>query len=167
MDKKTLYVTDEDGEVIDIIDSSDKYVKLSDGDRVVRKGVLQYLSDTVDIKYHFIKVNPNVYGVIAKKYPIINDLIKYIGYMDGKLAFYNGRIIKMKHIPKICGVSISTAKRQMKGLIESDVIHKVKDKDICFVVNPYVAYIGRKIYLSLYEEFKFSEHKNNCIEWSK
>ena len=158
MKKVKLYVTNEEGEVIDVIDPTDKYVKLSEGDKVVRKGVIQYLNETVDIKYHFIKINPYVYGDIAQKYPLVNCLIKYIGYMDGKITYSNGRTIKMKDISKISGFSYSTVKRQIKGLIELDVIHKIKDKSTYFVFNPYVAYIGRKIYLSLYEEFKFSQY---------
>lgn len=167
---KELYVVDENGEIIDKIDAEDKYVKLSQGDRVVRKGALQYLSDTTDIRYKFIKINPLVYGEIANKYPIMNSLIKYVGYMDGILSFKNGVFIKMKDIPKICDVSESTAKRQIKGLFEEDVIHKIRDnkkKQTYLVMNPYIAYIGRKIYLSLYEEFKLSHHRNNCEEWGK
>lgn len=170
MKKQELYVTNEYGEIIDVIDSSDSYVKLSEGDKVVRKGVLQYLSDTVDIKYHFVKINPNSYGEIAKKYPIINELIKYTSYMDNRLSYRNGRAIKMKDIPTICKVSQSTAKRQIKGLFELDVIHKVRDKkekQTYLVMNPFVAYKGRKIYLSLYEEFKLSIHRSKCEEWEK
>ena len=164
---KELYVTDEHGEVIDIIESTDKYVKLSDGDKVVRKSVLQYLGDTVDLRYHFVKVNPNVYGDIANKCPILNILIGYIGYMDGIISHKNGKVVRLKDIPKICNVSETTAKRQIKTLIELDVIHKIRGKPSYLVMNPYVAYLGRKIYLSLYEEFKFSEYKNLSQEWSK
>jgi len=164
---KELYVTDEHGEVIDIIESTDKYVKLSDGDKVVRKSVLQYLGDTVDLRYHFVKVNPNVYGDIANKCPILNILIGYIGYMDGIISYKNGKKVRLKDISKICNVSETTAKRQIKALIELDVIHKIRGKPSYLVMNPYVAYLGRKIYLSLYEEFKFSEYKNLSEEWSK
>ena len=58
----------------------------------------------------------------------------------------------------------------MKGLIQEDVIHKVKDKkkrQSYLVMNPWIAYIGRKIYLSLYEEFKLSSWRNSCEEWEK
>lgn len=167
---KELYVTDEFGEVVDIIESTDKYVKLSEGDKVLRKNVLQYLSDTVDLKYQFVKINPFVYGELARKYPILNLLVGYIGYMDGKITYENGKIIKLKDISKLCKVSLSTVNRQIKGLIKEDVLHKVKDKNKNYtylVMNPYVAYIGRKIYLSLYEEFKFSEFKNKCRECVK
>lgn len=167
---KELYIVDENGEIVDKIAENDKYVKLSDGDKVVRKGVLQYLSDTVDIKYRFVKINPYAYDRIANKYSIINILIKYLGYMDGILSYKNGKYIKLKDVYKICQVSESTAKRQMKGLIQEDVIHKVKDKkkrQSYLVMNPWIAYIGRKIYLSLYEEFKLSSWRNSCEEWEK
>ena len=164
------YLTNENGEVIDIIDSPDKYVKLSDGDKVVRRGVIQYLSQTVYLKYRFVKVNHLVYGDIARKYPIINILIKYLGYMDGILSYKNGVYVKMKDIAKICDVSESTAKRQIRGLLLEDVIHKVRDKEkkqTYLVMNPYIAFIGRKIYLSLYEEFKLTEYRNKCEEFMK
>ena len=164
---KELYVTDDSGVIIDVIKANDKYVKLSEGDKVVRKGVLQYLNDTVDIKYHFVKVNPCVYGEIANKCPILNTLIGYLSYMDGKISHPNGKVVRLKDIPKICNVSETTAKRQIKTLIELDVLHKVKSKPTYLVMNPYIAYIGRKIYLSLYEEFKFTQYKNLSQEWSK
>lgn len=167
MDKKTLYVTNADGEIIDVIENIDAYAKLAEGDRVLRKKTLEYLNDTVDVKYRFVKINPLVYGKISKKYSIINSLVKYLGYMDGRLQYRNGRPIKMKDIPKLCDVSETTAKRQIKGLFESDVIHKIRDKkerQTYIVMNPYVAYIGKKIYLSLYEEFKLSEYRLNCEE---
>lgn len=168
--KQELYVVDATGEIIDKIDAEDKYVKLSEGDRVLRKGTLQYLSDTTDIKYRFVKVNPSIYGDIALKYPIINILIKYLGYMDGILSYKNGKYIKIKDVARLCNVSESTAKRQLKGMFEDDVIHKVKDrtkKQTYLVMNPFVAYIGRKIYLSLYEEFKLSIYRGKCEEYDK
>lgn len=156
MDKE-LYVTDESGNIIDVIDREDKYVKLSDGDKVVRKGALQYLSDTVDIKYHFIKINPKIYDFYCRKYSILSTLTCHIGYMDNILSYKNGKIIKIKDLPKICGVSESTIKRQLKGLVADDIIHKIKYKNKkCLMMNPYLCCIGKRIYLSTYNEFKLS-----------
>ena len=165
---KELYVVDENGEVIDKIEAQDKYVKLSNGDKVVRKGVLQYLSDTTDIRYHFVKINPLIYGKIANRYPILNSMIEYLGYMDNILSYRNGVNIQVKDLPKICNVSESTIKRQLKGLLDEDVIHKVKEnKKWHLVVNPFVAMRGREIYLSLYEEFKLSHLRTEVEEWEK
>lgn len=164
---KELYVVDSNGEIIDKIDAQDKYVKLSEGDRILRNKSIKYLSDTMSLNYKFVKINPIVYYSIAKKYPIINVLIKYLGYMDGILSYSNGKLLKCKDIYKICNISESTAKRQLKGLIQIDVIHKIRDKkskQTYLVMNPWVAYIGRKISLELYNEFKCSEYCNKCEE---
>ncbi len=154
-----LYVTDSKGNIIDKIESKDKYVKLEEGDKILKKGVIQYLSDTVNIKYSFVKVNPKCWSRIATEYPIINKLIDYLGYMDNILSYSNGKNIQAKDIGNICGVSVSTAKRQLSGLMKEDAIHKVRDKKqkkTFLVVNPYLCMKGRRIYLSLYEEFKLS-----------
>lgn len=168
--KQELYVTDKDGNIIDTIDSTDSYVKLSEGDRVIRKGALKYLNDTVDMKYRYIKVNPYSYGIICKKYSLMNTLIKYMGYMDNKLEYRNGKPVRMKDLPKLSGLSATTVKKQLKGLREDDVIRKVRDKNMrqtYIVINPFVAYIGRKIFLSLFEEFKLSVWRNYCEEYEK
>lgn len=167
MDKE-LYVVDESGTIYDTLDNQYSYVKLNKGDKVLRKGALEYLQDTTDIKYHFIKINPIAWAEISNKYPIINQLIFYLGYMDNILSYRNGRFIKQKDISKICNVSESTAKRQLKGLVEEDVIHKVKDNKnntTYLVINPWVCMRGRRIYKSLYNEFKSSNWQNECEEW--
>lgn len=167
MDKE-LYVVDESGTIYDTLDNQYSYVKLKQGDKVLRKGALEYLQDTTDIKYHFIKINPVAWSEISIKYPIINQLVYYLGYMDNILSYRNGRFIKLKDIANICKISESTAKRQLKGLVEDDVIHKVKDvkeNTTYLVVNPWVCMRGRRIYRTLYNEFKSSNWQNECEEW--
>ena len=167
MDKE-LYVVDESGTIYDTLDNQYSYVKLKQGDKVLRKGALEYLQDTTDIKYHFIKINPVAWSEISIKYPIINQLVYYLGYMDNILSYRNGKFIKLKDIANICKISESTAKRQLKGLVEDDVIHKVKDvkeNTTYLVVNPWVCMRGRRIYKTLYNEFKSSNWQNECEEW--
>jgi len=167
---KELYVVDENGEILDTLESMTSYTKLAYGDKVIRKGAIQYLKESTDIKYHFIKVNPVVYDEIANKYPIVNTLLKYIGYMDGILSYKNGRYVKLKDIHKLCDVSESTVKRQIKGLTDIDVLHKRRDeilKQNYYVFNPFVAYIGKRIDMELYNEFKCSEYSSRCEEWMK
>lgn len=165
--QKELYITDEYGTVLDTIEPTENFVKINDGDRILRKGAIEYLKETTEIKYHFIKVNPVAYSQISTKYPIINNLIQYVGYMDGILSYKNGRFIKLKDISAICNVSESTAKRQIKGLMQDDVIHKVRDEKIhqtYLMINPWVVYIGKRIYTSLYDEFKMSKWCEECEE---
>lgn len=164
LNEKELYVCDADGNIVDKISSEDKYVKLSEGDRILRKNAIQYLSETTDIKYSFIKVNPLAYGDLVKRYSIFAELTKHVGYMDNILEYSNGKNIRRKDVTKVCGVSESTAKRQLKGLIEEDVIHSIKkNKNYYLIVNPWICYKGKKIYMSLYDEFKLS-HWRNKIE---
>lgn len=165
---KELYVVDESGTIYDTLENQYSYVKLKQGDKVLRKGALEYLQDTTDIKYHFIKINPVAWSEISIKYPIINQLVYYLGYMDNILSYRNGRFIKLKDIANICKISESTAKRQLKGLVEDDVIHKVKnvkENTTYLVVNPWVCMRGRRIYRTLYNEFKSSNWQNECEEW--
>ena len=163
MEQKELYVVDKDGTVIDKIEAEDKYVKLSDGDRVLRKGTIQYLADSVDIKYYFIKINPLVFGEIARKYSMISEMIKYLGYMDNKLVYKNGKYLKVKDLPKLCGLSSVTVKRQLSGMTKDDIIHKFRNgKSKGIIFNPFIAYVGKKIFLSTYEDFKLSVWRSKC-----
>ena len=75
------YLVDENGEVLQVINDPKNYVCLDDGDKVIRKGVLTYLSETTDIKYHFIKINPKIFDKYCKKYSILPYLACHIGYM--------------------------------------------------------------------------------------
>lgn len=167
MDDK-LYVTDKDGTIIDTIDGHDKYVKLSDGDKVIRKGVLTYLEDTVAMKYHYIKANPFSFGMVCSKYSIFGPLVSYIGYMDNKLQYKNGRPIKVKDMPKIVGISLTSVKKQMKRMKDDDILRKQKIGNYYYyVVNPYICYIGTRVYMSLYEDFKLSSWRMYCEEYDK
>lgn len=163
MSAKELYVVDENGEILDTIDSQDKYVKLSDGDKVLRKGTLTYLNDTVDINYRFIKINPLLFDKYCKKYSILPTMVSHIGYMDNIVSWDNGRIVNIRALPRLCDVSGSTIKRQLKGMIQDDLVHKIKVKnEIALVMSPWLCMRGRRIYLSLYEEFKLSTLRGEC-----
>ena len=159
--KEEIYVVDNNGEIVDIIDSRYGYTKLNEGDRVIRRGTIKYLNETKEIKYSFVKINPLAWKQIASKYPIINTLIYYLGYMDGILTYRNGKYVQMKDIYQLCNVSKSTAKRQLSMLIKEDIIHKIKeDKTTYLKMNPYIAMVGKKIDMELYNEFRMSEWRN-------
>lgn len=165
---KELYVVTESGEVVDKIESQDHYVKLSEGDKIVRKGALNYLQDTTDIRYHFVKINPLIFDKYCRRYSILPTLVSHIGYMDNVISWSNGKRINIKSLPKLCEVSESTIKRQLKQMIEEDLIHKIKDGNNTYLVmSPWVCMRGRRIYLSLYEEFKLSSIRDDVEEWQK
>ena len=83
--------------------------------------------------------------------------------MDNICEFKNGKRITSKSLVKLCGVSSATVKRQIKGMIEDDLIHRVKeDNKNVFMVNPYLCMRGKRIYYSTYKEFEQTELKNKC-----
>ena len=159
------YLVDENGVVLKEIEDSDKLVSLEDGDKILRKGTLEYLNDTTDIKYHFIKINPKIFDKYCKKYSILPYLTCHIGYMDNICCYDNGKIIRLKDLSKVCEVSETTIKRQLKGLIADDIIHKVqyKKNQKCIMMNPWLCMRGKRLYKSTYEEFKLS-HLRNEVE---
>lgn len=160
------YIVDENGEVLQEIDDIDRLVSLEYGDRVLRKGTLNYLNDSIDVKYHFIKINPKTFDKYCRKYSILPNLITTIGYMDNICSYDNGKIIRIKDLHKVCGVSETTIKRQLKGLIEDDIIHKVpyKKNQKCLMINPWLCMRGKRIYKSTYEEFRLSSLKSEVDE---
>jgi len=156
------YLVDEYGVVLEEIDDSSTLVSLKEGDRILRKGTLEYLNGTTDIKYHFIKINPKIFDKYCKKYSILPYLTCHIGYMDNICCYENGKIIRLKDLSKVCEVSETTIKRQLKGLIADDIIHKVpyKKNQKCLMMNPWLCCRGKRIYLSTYNEFKLSALRN-------
>ena len=160
------YLADENGVVLRELDDIDRVVCLDDGDKILRKGVLEYLKDTTDIKYHFIKINPKIFDKYCKKYSILPYLTGHIGYMDNICCYDNGKIIRLKDLSKVCEVSETTIKRQLKGLIADDIIHKVpyKKNQKCLMMNPWLCCRGKRIYLSTYNEFKLSHLKSEVEE---
>lgn len=160
------YLVDEDGVVLQEFEHDNVIVSLNAGDKVLRKGTIDYLQDTTDIKYHFIKINPKIFDKYCKKYSILPYLTCHIGYMDNICCYDNGKIIRLKDLSKVCEVSETTIKRQLKGLIADDIIHKVpyKKNQKCLMINPYLAMRGKRIYLSTYNEFKLSALKNEVEE---
>ncbi len=160
------YLVDEDGVVLQEFEHDNVIVSLNAGDKVLRKGTIDYLQDTTDIKYHFIKINPKIFDKYCKKYSILPYLTCHIGYMDNICCYDNGKIIRLKDLSKVCEVSETTIKRQLKGLIADDVIHKVpyKKNQKCLMINPYLAMRGKRIYLSTYNEFKLSALRSEVEE---
>lgn len=160
------YLVDEDGVVLQEFEHDNVIVSLNAGDKVLRKGTIDYLQDTTDIKYHFIKINPKIFDKYCKKYSILPYLTCHIGYMDNICCYDNGKIIRLKDLSKVCEVSETTIKRQLKGLIADDIIHKVpyKKNQKCLMMNPWLCCRGKRIYLSTYNEFKLSALRSEVEE---
>ena len=162
IEDKTLYICTKDGEIIDTLSSKESYAKLDEGDRILRKKSIESFEKMVEIRMRFAKVNFIIFGDICRKYSIFPYLIQYVGYMNGRLVFRNGKDITRKNLPKICKVSMATVNRQLIGLISDDIIKPVKENGkTVYYMNPYVVHLGKKINLSTYEMFENTIYKNS------
>lgn len=162
---KTMYLVDENGEIIETLDDESTYVKVEAGDRVLRKNSIDSYEESYNIPMRFKKINDKVFGKICLKYPLLLYFIEYIQYKSGRLVYRNGKNVQRKDLPSICGLSKPTIDRQLKGLMREDVIKSRKEDGITvYYVNPYVIHFGRDIYKSSFELFKDSIYRENYEE---
>ena len=164
-----LFLVDKDGVIVDEIDEKENFVKVNSGDRVLRNATLKYLSDFVEVKYHFVKVNPVIFGKYVDKYPILGTLICHVGYSDNILQYRNGRLLDIKGIIRITKKSETTVRRQIRGMIQDDILHVIKEKGKkpYYMLNPFIATVGKKIFKNVYDEFKFSHLSSKIEEYDK
>lgn len=159
---KTGYIVDSNGVVIRSVENIDNLVEMETGDRILRKKNLDGIDKQVEIKMRFAKVNFVVFGDIIERYPVFAKMIKYIGYHSGKLMYRNGTTVNRRNLAKSCGVSTATINRQLKGLIQEDVVKVVREgREAVYFINPYVVHLGKKVNLSLYELFKDTFYREN------
>ena len=150
------YVVNEEGEILETIESNEKIAKLKSGDKVVRNTSIEYLLGSIEVKFKkFYKINENACLELCKYGNIIINLLPYIGFADGKLIFVNGKYVRPKHLCGMFGKKTKSGNKIIQELIENDMIHKHKDgKTYYFTFNPYIAIKGTRITEELYEDFK-------------
>jgi hypothetical protein len=159
---KSGYIVDSDGVIVRNVGNIDNLFEVEAGDRILRKKNLEGVDKLVEIKMRFAKVNYVVFGDIIDKYPVFAKMIKLIGYYSGRLMYKNGVSVNRRNLSKACGVSNATINRQLRGLINDDVIKVVREgREAAYFVNPYVVHLGKKVNLSLYELFKDTIYREN------
>ena len=157
------YLINENGEVLEVIKDYERYTKLESGDLILRKNALKFLDKTIEIKYDFVKLNYNIFSKYCKKYSILPTLVSTVGYGDNICEHKNGKKININQLIKICNVSKSTLTRQIKGMIEDDLIHKIKNgHSYNIMVNPYLCIKGKRLEINTYNQFKSSMLKAEC-----
>lgn len=153
-------IGDKNGEAIYVLKEGESVAVLNYGDMVFRRNGEIKSDKLVSIDMRFTKTNQMVYGRLAYKYPLLNLLMEYIQYQTGKLVYRNNVAINRKNLAKVCEISPATVNRQLKGLIEEDVIKIAKEgRNSIFFMNPYVVHVGKKVYESLVEMFKETKYK--------
>lgn len=158
------YITDENGEILDVIEENERYLKAKSGDRVVRGGTIEYLNGTVPIKFHFIKLNDKACNELCEYGNILFPLFQYVDFSTGILRFSNGRLVRPKHLASILRRKRRSGTKIASELIELDVLHKHKEGNtFYYTMNPWILLKGKRITKELYEEFKNTKYRN--IDW--
>ena len=159
------YIADENGVIVYEIKDEEVLVKVGRGDRILRKGSVDYFKDTKEIKKRFVKVNDQAVSMLSKHGKYICLLLKYVGYMDGILRFNNGIYLTNKSISKIFGITERNTIKILDDLIQEDVIHKHKEKNKnYYTFNPWIASKGQRVSIDLYNESKMTEWVNKSQE---
>lgn len=154
--ENTKYLVDDEGNVLR---------ELSDNYKILTNGQVEFISETEEIKYHFVKVNYTVVDYLKDIVSVVK-LLKYIEFGTGILKYQNGRRIKKTcDLGKKLSDNKNVGSRKVKALIDDDVIHKCKDiEGNYFVFNPYIAHSGRRMPKSLINEFKVSKWRRYTNE---
>jgi hypothetical protein len=143
-DEDKLFVVKGSGEIVR---------EIQQGDRILTDNSVKHLTDTMPIKNKFLKVNDMALSKLDIHSGFICCLLPYISFTDGALRHGNGCYLTANNYNKI---SPRYFRKQIKELIDLDVIHKCKNYSGSFfyAFNPYIAMRGKRITKELYEEFK-------------
>lgn len=149
--------------IIDL-ETGEYFGELEEGDRIVKKKSVDYLSNTVPLQVtgrKFIKLYANVTKLLMEdlvsitEYKVFLTMVNNIQYNTFLLGKDNGNLLKISDLCKLSGVSLSSCKRVMTRFEELGIIKKGKDKIFC---NPYVFCRGNRAYKSVLDMFKDTKY---------
>jgi hypothetical protein len=135
--------------------------ELRDGDRILRKESLDYLSD-----YETWNLNDffkGYAGELRKVLPALSmaekavfvSIIPYVSYRACNLQYSNGEDMNFEDIIKVSNVARATGLSAVTRLIEKDILYKGKNsKGNQYFVNPWLVCKGNTINKVLKEMFK-------------
>lgn len=104
--------------------------------------------------YKYIKVNFNVLNLLVDRAPITLKLLKYVNYKENALMFPNGVYINQTNLAKDLGVSREYICRKFRDLKKLKIINTIKkDRKTIYLLNPYIATKGEKIYIEVFDKF--------------
>lgn len=163
LDEAYYLVRKDTSEVVDENNSDEMFVKVRAGDVIIRKDGLENKIKCSPVDMHYGKTNLDELWNIAIKYPIFFKMLEYLQYQSGKVVFPNGKEINRKNLIKLSGFSKNTVDKQIKELINDDIIKSVKNgRSVIYYVNPYIAHIGSTVHDPLLEMFNGSIYKKTC-----
>lgn len=153
MAKGKRFVVDDDGEVVDIMNETD---------RVLRGKSVEYLQKfQVWNLQNFFKGNTNEMKEINKILDVTEraflfSVMPYVCYYDCHLIDDDGEDIGTEKLVEISGLSRSVVYRTIESLISKDLIYRGKNssKTRQYFLNPWIVYKGDKIECVLKTMFK-------------
>ena len=153
------YIVDENGEVLETIPEGSSAVVVEYGDRIVKRGTIEYLNGTVEINYKFYKVSIEALKELSDYAAQIWKIIPYVNYATGMLLHSNGKPVRPRKLASILKKKRRTGSDAINKLIELDVIHRHRDgKTYYFTFNPYISVKSKRITKELYDEFKGTKY---------
>ena len=153
--------------VLDIVvrDTGEALNTLNEGDRILRKKSAEYLEDNIEIlpKAPYIKTFIKPMSMLSESLSgpesfMVFYLLQYLSYDSGILMHPNGKALTRSYIAEEIGQSERQIDRTLDKLREKQVLKKAlgDNREVHFIMNPWLFMKGKKINKTLYELFKNS-----------
>ena len=143
------------------------YAELNEGDRVLRKKSIDYLKNTNELQKTemYVKFFLKSASVLAREkmsstaMSVCLEMLQYIRYDTGYLAFENGIKLTLDDIKRKCDfISMTSVVRAVDELVDKKIFAKVKTgKENNYLVNPYVFMRGARVNKTLSKTFENSK----------
>ena len=143
------------------------YAELNAGDRIVRKKSIDYLKNTDELQKTemYVKFFLKSASVLAREkmssteISVCLEMLQYIRYDTGYLAFENGIKLTLDDIKRKCDfISMTSVVRAVDELVDKKIFAKVKTgKENNYLVNPYVFMRGARVNKTLSKTFENSK----------
>lgn len=142
------------------------YAELNEGDRIVRKKSIEYLKNTDELQKTemYVKFFLKSASVLAREkmsstaMSVCLEMLQYIRYDTGYLAYENGIKLTLEDIKNKCGfISSASVVRAIDELVDKKIFARVKTgKENNYLVNPYIFMRGARVNKTLSKTFETS-----------
>lgn len=140
------------------------YVELNEGDRILRKKSIDFLKNTDEIQKTemYVKFFLKSASVLAREklssteMSVCLELLQYIRYDTGYLAYENGTKLTLDDIKRRCDfISNTSVIRAIDELVGKKILAKVRTgKENNYLVNPYIFMRGARVNKTLSKTFE-------------
>ncbi len=139
-------------------------VELNEGDRIIRKKSIDFLKNTDEIQKTemYVKFFLKSASILAREklssteMSVCLEILQYIRYDTGYLAYENGTKLTLDDIKKRCDfISNTSVVRAIDELVDKKILAKVKTgKENNYLVNPYIFMRGARVNKTLSKTFE-------------